>query len=441
MRRTLCATLATLAVATLIMVIPLSQVSAAPLQLTSWRAEYYDNPGLAGAPRIVTFVNDLSVDFGLGSPGPEIPVDNFSARFTDIRHFDEGDYLLFLTVNDGARVWIDGQLVVDAWDVGFKEERVRIRLDRTGDYEVQVAYFNQVGHASIKLDFLRLGGRTDVIEAWHAEYFLNPNLEGDPVLTRQEGAIAFDWNSGPPDVEVTRDNFSARWTRSIYLDRTGYYVFKIQHDDGMRIFVDGKIIYESWFDQPVTYNIRRIPIEAGYRTFTVEFYDHVGNATAFVMIEGDPGAFEEFAPNGAGPAGVVVDNDGPRFTWGGSVGNQFINGGGFTGSYFWTYNTDFSSVNYGQWDAPIGAEGNYEVYAYIPADRANTRSARYVIEHFNQQSERIIDQSLYSNEFVSLGIYYFKGDGDERVILTDATNEAPGTSQIAFDAIKFAPVP
>jgi hypothetical protein len=55
---------------------------AAPLPKLSWRAEYYDNPDLAGQPRLSLYEAQFGHDWGLGSPAPEIPIDHFSARFT-----------------------------------------------------------------------------------------------------------------------------------------------------------------------------------------------------------------------------------------------------------------------------------------------------------------------------------------------------------------------
>jgi hypothetical protein len=208
------------------------------------------------------------------------------------RHFDRGTYLFLLTVDDGARVWLDGALIIDAWNIGYKaNRRAKVYIDTTGDHELQVAYFEKTGNAVIKLDWIVLGGADDIVGAWRGEYFTNKDLAGTPVVVRQDGAINFDWNSDAPDPRITRDNFSVRWTRSIYLQE-GRYRFRMQHDDGMRVYVDGKIIYDSWRDQLVTYQTRVVPLKGGYRTFVVEYYDHVGNAVVQLSFDGDPGGYD-----------------------------------------------------------------------------------------------------------------------------------------------------
>lgn len=416
--------------------LPLSS-QAAPLKKLSWRAEYFNNPSLSGRPKLTAFVDVLSIDFGSRSPAPEIQPDHFSARFTARRHLEQGTYLFLLSVDDGARVWLDGQLIIDAWDIGRKEDRkARVYIDKTGDHEIQVAYFENTGDAAIHVEWIQLGGKDDIVGGWRGEYFNNKNLAGQPTVVRQDGAIMFDWNSGPPHPKITRDNFSVRWTRSVYLDREGMYIFKIQHDDGMRIYVDDKIVYESWVDQSVIYRERGIPLNAGYRTFKVEYYDHLGNAIAHLKIEDDPGDYSVDEPDPGG-AGIVVDNNSSRFTWGGPSGNRFVSRGGYGQDFYWTYNTTSGVVNFGRWTAPVSAAGNYEVFAYIPDDRATTTNARYVIRHFGQTAERRLNQSRFHNEFASLGIYYFDGSGNESVTLYDNTGEGRSTTQLAFDAIKF----
>jgi hypothetical protein len=406
---------------------------AAPLLKLSWRAEYYDNDSLSGTPKLAIYEAALGHDWGNGSPAPEIPADNFSARYTITRHFEKGTYLFFVTADDGARIWLDSKLIFDAWDFGYKQRQVKIYIDTTGDHELQVAYFEKTGKAVLKFDWLQLADDDNPVDAWHGEYFTNRDLAGTPTVTRQDGAINFDWNSGPPDPRITRDNFSVRWTRKIYL-KEGLYKFRIQHDDGMRISVDGKIFYDSWYDQSVGYQTRDVPLKGGYRTFVVEFYDHVGNAVAYVSFDGDP---DEYDDNGSDAnTGIVVDDKSSRFTWGGPAGNRYVGPGGY-GSSSWTYNATSNSINFGRWNPPISAAGNYEVFAFIPGSNASTTSAPYEILHFGQRDTRRINQSHYADEWVSLGTYYFKGGGDECVFLYDSTGEPANSTRIAFDAMKF----
>ncbi len=410
---------------------------AAPLVRPSWRAEYYDNPSLSGQPRIARWEDGFGHDWGLGSPAIEIPRDHFSARWTNTLHFEKGTYMFFLTVDDGARVWLDGHLIIDAWSIGRQAQmKTKIRIDKTGNYEIQVAYFENVQMAGIQLEWLQLGGENDIVGAWHGEYYNNRDLAGTPVMTRQDSGLSFNWSLGSPHPKVPRDNFSIRWTRSVYL-KEGLYNFRIQHDDGMRVYVDGKIIYDSWQDQSVSYTTRQVPLKGGYRTFVVEYYDHIGNAIAVITFDQDPGDYGDYEPGPEGP-GLIVKSTSNGFKWGGPTSHRFVSNGGFGGgNFYWTHNTSSQATNYGQWNPGIGEAGNYEVLAYIPTANATTSNARYQIHHYGHIDERSVNQGVINNRFISLGIYYFNGTGNEFVRLHDNTGESAGSTAIAFDTLKF----
>jgi hypothetical protein len=318
--------------------------------------------------------------------------------------------------------------------VGRKNRsQIRIYIDTTGDHELQVAYFDNIGPASINMNWEYLGGKDDIVGAWKGEYFNNRDLAGAPLMTRQDSGINFDWNSGSPDSRIPRDNFSARWTRSMYLEG-GHYTFRVQHDDGMRVYIDDKIIYDSWFDQEVNYEVGVVPIKQGFRPIKVEFYDHVGNAVVRFTIDEDPTDYDDVAVDPNEP-GTIVDNASQGFRWAGPERNT--ERGGFGDNFFWVPNKTQAMVNYGQWVPQLPGAGNYEVMAYIPSNRATTKNATYRIQHFGRVAERSLDQSRYQSEWASLGMYYFDGQGNEFVVLQDNTGEAQGSTQLAFDALKF----
>jgi hypothetical protein len=424
--------------AALILVLSIFPIAteAAPLMNFSWRAEYYDNPTLSGQPQLVRFEDSINHDWGTGSPAPQIPYDYFSARYTVRRHFDEGTYLFVLNVDDGARVWLNGELIIDEWAVGGKRTITKEKfLDKGGQYEVQVAYFENTGQASISFGWEKIASGTENARSWLGEYYNNRNLEGDPVVVRRDPKIAFDWDHGSPDLKVPRDNFSVRWTRTDYFEQ-GNYVLEIQHDDGMRIWVDDKLIYDNWQDQSISYDTRTIYLETGMHDFKVEYYEHLSNAVAVMLIKptGDSGS----GPHPPSGNAIVVDNTSPGFQWGGPLSSRYVACGGscYGQNFYWTYNSQTHPVNSGKWTPQLGA-GDYEVYVFIPSECATTSRARYRIFHDGVRHDRIVNQGRYYNRWVSLGTYKFNGNGQEHVILYDNTNEPTGSTKVAFDAVKF----
>src|SRR6185436_20143834 len=59
-----------------------------------------------------------TVDFSwvLGAPDPSVNADGFAVRWTgQVQPFYSENYTFITTTDDGARLWVDGQLVISDW--------------------------------------------------------------------------------------------------------------------------------------------------------------------------------------------------------------------------------------------------------------------------------------------------------------------------------------
>jgi hypothetical protein len=245
--------------------------TATPVQITDWRGEYFDNRDLMGAPRVR---NDVKIDFkwGTGSPMAGIPSDNFSARWTRRLDFEARTYRFHLRVDDGARLWVDGQLLIDAWQDGSERTLSVERAMTAGKHDVRVEMYERTGDATIA--FWR-----EVVESypdWKGEYFNNRDLAGSPVLVRNDRVIDFNWGTGAPAAGLPADNFSVRWTRNINLD-AGLYRFTVQVDDGARLWVNGQLVIDQWHDGTNTYTAD-VNLSAGTHALRLEYYERTGGA-------------------------------------------------------------------------------------------------------------------------------------------------------------------
>jgi hypothetical protein len=97
---------------------PVPPATATPAPVEGWRAEYFTNPSLQGAPAMVRIDPAVRFNWGFGSPAPGIPADNFSARWTRTVWFDPGHYRFLARVDDGVRVWLIGSQIIDDWRDG-----------------------------------------------------------------------------------------------------------------------------------------------------------------------------------------------------------------------------------------------------------------------------------------------------------------------------------
>jgi hypothetical protein len=111
------------------------------------------------------------------------------------------------------------------------------------------------------------------------QYFSNPYLTGSPTMTRSDPSINFNWGNGSPDVSIPPDFFSVRWTGTIPLAVGGNYTFSVTTDDGSRLWVDGVLLIDSWYDQPATTYQAPMALTAGAHNIRLEYYEAAGQAT------------------------------------------------------------------------------------------------------------------------------------------------------------------
>jgi beta-glucosidase len=125
------------------------------------------------------------------------------------------------------------------------------------------------------------------------EYFDNQTLSGKPRLRRIDRQVHFTWAMGSPDSLIPREHFSVRWTGRLKPSSTGTYRFGASTDDGVRLWLDGKLLIDSWFDRGATLDAVTLQLEAG-RSYDlrIEYYENDGWSYASLvwqqMLSSDP---------------------------------------------------------------------------------------------------------------------------------------------------------
>ncbi len=114
---------------------------------------------------------------------------------------------------------------------------------------------------------------------WDAKYWNNKTLSGDPILHRTEPELNHDWGHDRPHPTVNKDDFSARWKRTINVS-AGTYRFTATMDDGMRVWVDGVLIIDSWWDSQVHSMSADVYLTNGDHEVKVKYYEAGGEAVA-----------------------------------------------------------------------------------------------------------------------------------------------------------------
>jgi beta-glucosidase len=99
------------------------------------------------------------------------------------------------------------------------------------------------------------------------EYFPNTKLEGKPVLTRLDKAVNFNWGYDAPHPALhrpdDRNTFSIRWTGKLLPPKTGVYKLNVIHNDGLRLYVDDRLLIDNWKKNRIGYKTASIELKAG----------------------------------------------------------------------------------------------------------------------------------------------------------------------------------
>lgn len=398
-----------------------------------WRGEYFNNPTLSGAPVFTRNDSAINFNFGTVGPGGGIAADKFSVRWMHSHYFRAGRYRFTARTRDGVRLWVDHQLVIDRW----RDQRAttwtgEITLT-AGDHLIRMEYYNATGSGVASLTWSSLAGET---ETWRGEYFNNASLTGSAALVRDDAALNFNWGSASPGSGISSPNWSARWTMKRAVTLPGYYTVTATADDGVRLWVNDKLLIDEWHDQSPTTYAAMTYLPSGLHEWRVEYYNRGGIATLAVQIT--PGAVSPATPLTTPTTGDwVIDTTSPLFVT--SERNELWpsvpNGYGGT-AFKLTTNRDLTDSHWVRWYAPVTRPGDYEVSVYIPARIGTTRRARYLVVHTGTYAWRTLDQTLYADQWVSLGVYHFNATPDEFVMLSNVTYETATT--LVVDAVRFS---
>jgi hypothetical protein len=117
-------------------------------------AEYFSNRGLSGSPVFRRCENNISSDWAYGGPGNGVGNDNFSVRWTGTFWFENtGTYRFTTRTDDGVRLYVDGQLVIDQWrDMGATQFNTDRNLN-AGLRGVRMEYYENGGYAVAQLSW------------------------------------------------------------------------------------------------------------------------------------------------------------------------------------------------------------------------------------------------------------------------------------------------
>lgn len=198
---------------------------------TPWRAKYWSNQELLGAPDKMRCEADVNYNYGSGAPADTgLPVNNFSASWTRSVTVPDGKAIkVDATADDGVRVYVDGVRIINDWiDSSARTRTGTSGALSGGNHTVRVEFYENQGGAQIQ-------AVTSIVDAPPAP--LEPdNIPGDTTVSSpnandvlRTGSVTFTGGAtddrGVTSVRVAiynRDDPSKRWLQPNGTFGSGY---------------------------------------------------------------------------------------------------------------------------------------------------------------------------------------------------------------------------
>lgn len=168
------------------------------------KAEYFSNPKLEGAPAFTR--TDPNVNFVWGFSGVSLALaKNYSVRWTGVLIPSESaDYVIGFTGQDGYRVWLDNNLIVEDWTAHrpATTNTKQLHLEKGHIYPIKIEYFQTVRGAEARLTW-SIPGRQEqqaVDAARNADLVivalgLSARVEGEEMNVHTDGFAGGDRTS------------------------------------------------------------------------------------------------------------------------------------------------------------------------------------------------------------------------------------------------------
>jgi tRNA A-37 threonylcarbamoyl transferase component Bud32 len=113
------------------------------------------------------------------------------------------------------------------------------------------------------------------------EYHAGTRL-ADPRKRKVDADLDFDWR-GPAWEGGPADQFSIRWSGGVRMPAKGRYLLDVQSDDGVRVFIGGRLTISNWTAHAPMTDAAVCDLEAGFYPLQIEYFEQGGGACLRVV--------------------------------------------------------------------------------------------------------------------------------------------------------------
>ena len=266
-----------------------------------------DFASLTPAVTSVTSALDLSVS----------PVNNnFAVRFIGtIELADAGDYTFYVSSDDGSRVFIDGQLVVDNdGQHPLIEKQAQVTL-AAGVHDIELAFFQGFGGQGFTPSWSGPGfGKTQLIPGDSAGDFQSGATQSAQLLPQLLTNLYLGAWSVLPDVSalqplqsgvtnnfllpenVAENQYGLQFAGQVRIEIAGDYTFYVKSNDGSKLTVASQLVVVNDGRHGAIEKQGSITLSAGFHSMFLDYFQNGGSEALQVFWSG-PGFTKELVPD------------------------------------------------------------------------------------------------------------------------------------------------
>lgn len=144
----------------------------------------------------------VNYDWGTGPPGAAINPDTFSVRWTgEIEPLYSQQYTFYTTSDDGVRLWVNDQLIIDQWiDQAATVNSGQITLQAGQRYDIRMEYYENAGDAVARLEWSSASQTREVVPQQQLYGELPSNIvgtfSGETVVSGLSQPISMEFAAG-----------------------------------------------------------------------------------------------------------------------------------------------------------------------------------------------------------------------------------------------------
>ena len=118
------------------------------------------------------------------------------------------------------------------------------------------------------------------------------------VFTRPDRNIDFDWSAAPPDPRFGRtEEYTVRWLGKLVPQATDTYTLMASSDDGVRVYLDGKLLVSDWSVHGPSEDTATVRLVAGHKyDMKIEYFENGYGIAVMKLYWESPHVPREYLP-------------------------------------------------------------------------------------------------------------------------------------------------